>query len=294
MHLGRLIDLLASHLLPAGTLQGRHSEVYDLHLQQPIARIVEQDILEGNVSVRNAQVMQSPNRREDLHRNGQHRDLALLARTRLSGAPREEVALGGQGGDDVGVLLVAKDALQVHGVWEAPPVQAPQEPDVAPRKFGRVGMPVSEVVRPQRHPRVGHALHRNLLFRRAVAQHHVHVTPVPQSVLEALHHSEVARVPRPYALAELIHALVQLELRDGCNRSNVYVHLLEIIGHRAGQAHEHLGIPVSLQGTEFLPRWRQARRLRDGEMAPGRLPASWMRQRCKGGNSRSLHLGNKL
>mmetsp|Transcript_19880 Transcript_19880/g.59575 ORF Transcript_19880/g.59575 Transcript_19880/m.59575 type:complete len:373 (+) Transcript_19880:1073-2191(+) len=145
--------------------------------------------------MRQAELVQPAHRREHLPEHRPHPDLALLAPAGRLEAPGEEVAAGGQGGDDVHVRVAREDAEQLRGVREAQLVQSFDEAHIVPRLLRGCGVLGPERLRTRAHPRGGHPLHRHPA---AVGpRHEVHAAVVHLRLLQCAHQAKGALQLRP-------------------------------------------------------------------------------------------------
>lgn len=72
VHLWRLVRRLAPKLPAASPAQGRHPEVDQLDLQTPVTSFVQDNVLRGQVAMNYAQLVQPPDRVEDLYDDWVH------------------------------------------------------------------------------------------------------------------------------------------------------------------------------------------------------------------------------
>eukprot|EP00429_Kryptoperidinium_foliaceum_P087506 CAMPEP_0176192790 /NCGR_PEP_ID=MMETSP0121_2-20121125/5152_1 /TAXON_ID=160619 /ORGANISM="Kryptoperidinium foliaceum, Strain CCMP 1326" /LENGTH=314 /DNA_ID=CAMNT_0017531487 /DNA_START=260 /DNA_END=1202 /DNA_ORIENTATION=+ len=156
--LRRLVGALAPDLAPDPALHRGHREVDqpDLHLR---ARPAQQDVLQGDVAMRDPQVVQPTNGVDDLRYDRQHVGLALRPWRRhgLTEAPIEKVALRAKGRRDDGLLLGAEDAVQAADVGKVHRGQEAKQADVDPRLLRGVGATLVKLLGPGADPAVRHA-----------------------------------------------------------------------------------------------------------------------------------------
>mmetsp|Transcript_23505 Transcript_23505/g.74488 ORF Transcript_23505/g.74488 Transcript_23505/m.74488 type:complete len:373 (+) Transcript_23505:236-1354(+) len=209
VHLGSLVGLLAADLSPAPAREGDHSEVDDLHLQL-VLLLRQQDVLQREVAVRDAKVMQPPHARRDLPHDRLHGLLARAARLGVAVAPAEEVAPSGQARDHVGVLLIAEDVEELAGKRVADLVQLPHDAQVVPGLLGGGRVVVLEVLGGEPDPLRGHPLDGHLDAALGLRRpHQVDPPVVPYRLLELRDHGVSARVPVLDRLGDLLHRLLQ-------------------------------------------------------------------------------------
>mmetsp|Transcript_20019 Transcript_20019/g.52489 ORF Transcript_20019/g.52489 Transcript_20019/m.52489 type:complete len:349 (-) Transcript_20019:67-1113(-) len=209
VHLGGLVVPLAPTLaLPAVPQGGRCPEVDDLdHVVLSLLR--QQDVLEGQVPVRDAQLVKPPHREEDLDDDGLRTNLVVAPGTAREVDPREQVALRGERRDDVRRQAVAVDAVQVAGEGEADPVQVLHDPEIVPGLFLGPRVLIVELDRAVAHPRGGHALHRHPHTAELERLHQLDDALVRLRVLQLLHQHVLARVPALHAAGRLPSPLKQ-------------------------------------------------------------------------------------
>mmetsp|Transcript_85234 Transcript_85234/g.241521 ORF Transcript_85234/g.241521 Transcript_85234/m.241521 type:complete len:276 (+) Transcript_85234:196-1023(+) len=133
VHLRCLVGRLATQFKAAYPRGCRHAEVDELDLRRGALGAREHDVLEREVPVGNAGVVEPPHGAEELQGNGQHRRLALRPRRRAPEAPGKEVALRRKRRHSIEVLRVGKDALQLAHKWGTPVVELLQDGKVKPR-----------------------------------------------------------------------------------------------------------------------------------------------------------------
>eukprot|EP00429_Kryptoperidinium_foliaceum_P117703 CAMPEP_0176291202 /NCGR_PEP_ID=MMETSP0121_2-20121125/55425_1 /TAXON_ID=160619 /ORGANISM="Kryptoperidinium foliaceum, Strain CCMP 1326" /LENGTH=489 /DNA_ID=CAMNT_0017632033 /DNA_START=308 /DNA_END=1777 /DNA_ORIENTATION=- len=178
--LGSLVGGLPPHLALHRSAQRRHAEVDELHLR-PGVRPRDEEVLQGEVAVGDAEVVQHADGLDDVGDNGPDDRLPPRARSRhgLSEAPVVEVPLLAEGARDHGLPAAAKEAVQAADVGVAHGPQEADEADVKPRPLLRLGVPRVELGGAAADPLVGHRLHRR--------------EPAPAgAVLHELHAAEVA------------------------------------------------------------------------------------------------------
>jgi len=130
----------------------------------------------------NAQIVEPHHGGEHLPHDGHHQGLPLRAWAQIVCLPREEVSLCSQGRDDVSTLLVPENAQELGGVWEADPVQLPEQAEVDPRPLGRAWVLCLKLLCGGRDPFVRHLLDGNLFVVQG-ALHEIDVAKVPTCVL---------------------------------------------------------------------------------------------------------------
>eukprot|EP00406_Dinophysis_acuminata_P030801 CAMPEP_0179362418 /NCGR_PEP_ID=MMETSP0797-20121207/81003_1 /TAXON_ID=47934 /ORGANISM="Dinophysis acuminata, Strain DAEP01" /LENGTH=415 /DNA_ID=CAMNT_0021077845 /DNA_START=20 /DNA_END=1267 /DNA_ORIENTATION=+ len=214
VHLRRLVGRLAPHLLGARSREGRHGEVDELHLHAAAPGVGDQHVLQRYVPVRDPELVQPVNGGEDLVHDRQHQPLARRPWLRPDEAPREEVPLGRQGCHHVRALGVAEHAEEVAHVGEAHAVELREHGQVAPRLLAGVGVVRPELLRPGRHPLVGHLLHRYVAPPVPAASHQVDLAVVPARALQPVHEHEAVAVPGLHAAGDLGRGLREVGPRQ--------------------------------------------------------------------------------
>eukprot|EP00443_Scrippsiella_acuminata_P071926 CAMPEP_0115371890 /NCGR_PEP_ID=MMETSP0271-20121206/617_1 /TAXON_ID=71861 /ORGANISM="Scrippsiella trochoidea, Strain CCMP3099" /LENGTH=218 /DNA_ID=CAMNT_0002794811 /DNA_START=486 /DNA_END=1144 /DNA_ORIENTATION=+ len=110
-------------------------------------------------------------------------------------APREEVALGRQLGNDAGAAIVTVDTQKLADVRVGDAVQIRRAADVNPRSLCLARMLFDEVLVALTDPSIRHMLDGHMLVVPSVA-HFVHLAFVPSRILDFPNHLEAIGHPR--------------------------------------------------------------------------------------------------
>merc|ERR1719262_351473 len=131
VHLRRHILLLSS-IPPSHAVRGGETEIDELDEQgAALPKIGQRYVLEREVAMRDAQLVQPADGTEQLEGDELHLGLVLLSESIGFRDPREEVALRGKGGDHISASVVAEDAMQRAHEWEADAVQILRDAKIA-------------------------------------------------------------------------------------------------------------------------------------------------------------------
>mmetsp|Transcript_15573 Transcript_15573/g.21002 ORF Transcript_15573/g.21002 Transcript_15573/m.21002 type:complete len:226 (+) Transcript_15573:510-1187(+) len=210
MHLGRLVGLLATHLTLSSLRSSTHAEVDHLYLQIT-SDICQEDVLERQVTVCDAKLMQPLDCREYLNHQGLHFCLSCHSWRWIEVTPTEEVAACRKLCHHVGVLSVTEDAHEFTDVGEAQSVELSHDGDVAPRPLRGRGVLLVKLLGTTGHPAAGHALHGHTSVTvGATSTHLVYTSLVPNGILQLAHEPEHTGVPGLYRSRHCYHAPLQL------------------------------------------------------------------------------------
>mmetsp|Transcript_53949 Transcript_53949/g.151610 ORF Transcript_53949/g.151610 Transcript_53949/m.151610 type:complete len:268 (+) Transcript_53949:536-1339(+) len=194
MHLRRLVCGLADGLHP-GPLRAGHAEIDDPD-GEGILAFREQDVLQGQVSMRETEAVQPPHGVEDLHDHRQQASLPGAPRRVAHGAAeREEVPLRRQLGDDVGALVVPVDAHEAAGVGEAAAAQLRDRQYVEPGPLRLLRVSRRELLGARADPLVRDSLRGHEPPLNNVGRHQ-HLPAISRSVHQLTNEGEAVRLPR--------------------------------------------------------------------------------------------------
>mmetsp|Transcript_42317 Transcript_42317/g.122849 ORF Transcript_42317/g.122849 Transcript_42317/m.122849 type:complete len:262 (-) Transcript_42317:354-1139(-) len=183
-----LVGSLAADLVGDDTVRGRHPEVNELHLGIRAGTALQQDVLQGDVAVRDAQLVQPSGRGEDLGGQRAHVRLARWAGLRHGGvvAPREQVALRAEFRRHEHFGRIPVNAVELADVGEAHCGEALDARYVIPRLLGGTGVLTIELLRRRADPANRHALDGHGLVDLRVL-HKLDAPLVPLCLLQVLH-----------------------------------------------------------------------------------------------------------
>mmetsp|Transcript_52040 Transcript_52040/g.161097 ORF Transcript_52040/g.161097 Transcript_52040/m.161097 type:complete len:320 (+) Transcript_52040:397-1356(+) len=161
VHLRRLVGCFATGPVPAFAREGRLGKIDQLHLRAAARAPVQHDVLQREVAVGHAKVVEPADGTEELPCDRLHPRLLLPAGAQGLLAPREEVAAGREGRDEVGAHAVPEDAQELAHVAVAQAVEVELEPGAEPRGLHGLGVARPEVLRPGPRPGDRQSLHRD-------------------------------------------------------------------------------------------------------------------------------------
>mmetsp|Transcript_26543 Transcript_26543/g.60440 ORF Transcript_26543/g.60440 Transcript_26543/m.60440 type:complete len:293 (+) Transcript_26543:169-1047(+) len=191
---------LAAHSALEPSSRRGHAEVDDANLHGAVVRFVRRydEVLQRQVPMHNRHVVQPLHAAQDLPHQGLQQALALRARVRSGGlaGPCEEVARGGQLGDDHRVLLVPVDAEESASVWVAGLAEELVAADVLPGLLEVRGVLLDELRVACANPLVRNLLRQHQDSRGHIA-HHMHLILGAHRLLHRADHLELLRPPRP-------------------------------------------------------------------------------------------------
>mmetsp|Transcript_85499 Transcript_85499/g.247047 ORF Transcript_85499/g.247047 Transcript_85499/m.247047 type:complete len:352 (+) Transcript_85499:315-1370(+) len=197
--LGRLVHSLSAEGCRSMAPQRGHAEVDKLQLRPGLRHGPggrrEQHVLQRNVAVRDAEVVQPPHGGAELRGDGPDRGLPAGAGgwRGVAEAPAGEVALRAELGRHQQLPRASEDAEEVADVWEAPLGEQPDEADVSPRFFGLARTPSRKVGGVRADPVARHALYGQGAVR---ALHELHGPAIPWRALQAPDVDEARAVER--------------------------------------------------------------------------------------------------
>mmetsp|Transcript_114959 Transcript_114959/g.321267 ORF Transcript_114959/g.321267 Transcript_114959/m.321267 type:complete len:340 (-) Transcript_114959:255-1274(-) len=196
MNLWGLVQQLADNLVAHFTLQCRHAEV-DEPQAEPRAVPRQHDILQRQVPMGDAQVVQPAHGRQQLRRHGPHPLLALGAWSRqaLAVTPIEEVPLRAERRRHEGLALVTEDAAQVAGIRVRPLLEDAKEGEVGPRLLRGPWVLARKVRGVGADPRGRHPLHCEQPAVGPGVPCELHLPVVPDSRLQVPHDDDAAAIP---------------------------------------------------------------------------------------------------
>mmetsp|Transcript_43606 Transcript_43606/g.79457 ORF Transcript_43606/g.79457 Transcript_43606/m.79457 type:complete len:230 (-) Transcript_43606:204-893(-) len=194
MHFRRLVGLLPPHLFDALPPCRGHTKVNDFDMKQAIATVRQQNILQGQVTMGNTQVVQPPHRFHDLPGNGPKFSLILLARLLVFVAPCEQVSLGRERNSHIRKSSVTENVVQLTGIRKFQSVQVPDDANVKPRSFCSSWILLCKLFRASCNPPVRHLLHS---YHAATIKslHQINTTVVSNGILKQLHKLQVCSLP---------------------------------------------------------------------------------------------------
>mmetsp|Transcript_34348 Transcript_34348/g.74968 ORF Transcript_34348/g.74968 Transcript_34348/m.74968 type:complete len:289 (+) Transcript_34348:540-1406(+) len=261
----------------------------------------QEDVLQRDVPVRDAHLVQPPHGAEDLGDDGSHDLLALPARRGVAVAPVEEVAAGAEGRHDVGLLLVREDAQELADIGVPVVVQVLDDTHVIPRPLRCRWVGSREFLRPTLDPLRGHDLHGHLAL--GAHGHQVYTAVISNRVLQQLHRAESFVVEWFRTPGELRHDLIQF---GWCQARRCYLLVQEGPGvyaiHRcrsprlAGQRRGIFVVAIAVDGDDagesrllalaaLAVREQLVERAKEGGHLQDAPSGSVLRGRCLGGGS---------
>mmetsp|Transcript_27012 Transcript_27012/g.85499 ORF Transcript_27012/g.85499 Transcript_27012/m.85499 type:complete len:291 (-) Transcript_27012:50-922(-) len=188
-----------------------HAEVNELNLQ--VTRVVpcQKNVLEAEVAVRDAILVQKLHGGQNLCHQRHHLNLPLSAQRRRALAPLEELALSRQGRHHIGHVLVPENTQELADRRERAAVQLLQDPEIPPRPLGAVREALLVSPWSVLNPRIGHPLYcdKSPGVSTLLASHQLHTAAVSRGCLQVPQVPKVSSLPVHHSARQRLGGLLQ-------------------------------------------------------------------------------------
>mmetsp|Transcript_34413 Transcript_34413/g.88847 ORF Transcript_34413/g.88847 Transcript_34413/m.88847 type:complete len:344 (-) Transcript_34413:33-1064(-) len=212
VHLWCLVGALPNMSTARPQARG-HREVDDLDTE-PAVDLLQKQVLEAEVPVPDAQIVQPADRIDRLRNQRSDHGFTLAPDTGQAEGPGEEVAVRGQRRHYVHADGVLENTVEATHKRKPQVVQPLEHSDVDPRLLGSISVLLPKVLRPTADPIFWHFLHGDVLFSLLctistlnLPAHEVNLPEIPLCVLQLLHEGETTGLPRLHLRHDLLHGL---------------------------------------------------------------------------------------
>mmetsp|Transcript_102604 Transcript_102604/g.271515 ORF Transcript_102604/g.271515 Transcript_102604/m.271515 type:complete len:302 (+) Transcript_102604:581-1486(+) len=214
VHLWCLVGFLP-HMSSARPHIRGHREVDDLDAG-PSVGLLQEQVLEADVPVPDAQLVQPTDRIQRLGNQRSDNGLALAPDTGQAEGPGEQVTIRGQRRHNVHAVGVLENTVEATHKRKPQVVQPLEHSDVDPRLLGSISVLLPKVLRPTADPIFWHLLYGAILFSllctisaRNLPAHEVNLPEIPLCILQLLHEGETTGLPRLHLRHDLLHGLLE-------------------------------------------------------------------------------------